>query len=289
MNIYTSISYLAHIMLDKIIQNVLYMLVSMIAKKADGIKLGKSEVKTLNELAISNKEDSALTQMRYIKTAFEESEYLKLLHKMLYSSHKPNANTDLLSAIANVSTPRRHHMGVKSIITYNFDNLLEQQFGKLAHNVVYREQDEPSNSDLNIYHVHGYLPKELNDSYDSSSEIVFSEEDYHRIYRDSFCWSNIAQLNAFKSSTCLFIGCSLTDPNLRRLLDVAVKNTDNAKHFAFMKNKTFAADSCNDDLIKIYSDIDRNVRNNYFQSIGINVIWVNDYSEIPAILNSLVS
>ena len=142
MNIYTSISYLAHIMLDKIIQNVLYMLVSMIAKKADGIKLGKSEVKTLNELAISNKEDSALTQMRYIKTAFEESEYLKLLHKMLYSSHKPNANTDLLSAIANVSTPRRHHMGVKSIITYNFDNLLEQQFGNLAHNVVYREQDE---------------------------------------------------------------------------------------------------------------------------------------------------
>ena len=250
-------------MLDKIIQNVLYMLVSMIAKKADG--------------------------MRYIKTAFEESEYLKLLHKMLYSSHKPNANTDLLSAIANVSTPRRHHMGVKSIITYNFDNLLEQQFGNLAHNVVYREQDEPSNSDLNIYHVHGYLPKELNDSYDSSSEIVFSEEDYHRIYRDSFCWSNIAQLNAFKSSTCLFIGCSLTDPNLRRLLDVAVKNKDNAKHFAFMKNKTFAADSCNDDLIKIYSDIDRNVRNNYFQSIGINVIWVNDYSEIPTILNSLVS
>ena len=87
----------------------------------------------------------------------------------------------------------------------------------------------------------------------------------------------------------MFIGCSLTDPNLRRLLDVAVKNKDNAKHFAFMKNKTFAADSCNDDLIKIYSDIDRNVRNNYFQSIGINVIWVNDYSEIPTILNSLVS
>ncbi len=265
------------------------MLVSMIAKIADDKKLDKSIVEKLNDLAISNKEDSSLTQIRYIKTSFDESEYKKLLHKSLYNSNKLNADTELLEAIARISTPRRNHIGVKSIVTYNFDDLLEQQFDKIDHNVVYREKDEPSNSDLNIYHVHGYLPRKLNDSYDADSEIVFSEEDYHRIYRDSFCWSNIAQLNAFKNSTCLFIGCSLTDPNLRRLLDVAVKNKDKPRHFAFMKSKTFNAGSGDDDIIKIYSDIDKNLRDSYFRSIGINVIWVDDFDEIPALLCALVS
>ena len=56
-----------------------------------------------------------------------------------------------------------------------------------------------------------------------------------------------------------------------------------------MKSKTFNAGSGDDDIIKIYSDIDKNLRDSYFRSIGINVIWVDDFDEIPALLCALVS
>jgi len=67
--------------------------------------------------------------------------------------------------------------------------------------------------------------------------LIFSEEDYNKIYSDAYSWSNLAQLNSFRDNTCLFIGCSLTDPNLRRLLDVAARSGEKPRHYAFLKKK----------------------------------------------------
>lgn len=122
--------------------------------------------------------------------------------------------------------------------------------------------------------------------------LIFSEEDYHEVYRDAYCWSNITQLNAFRENVCLFIGCSLTDPNLRRLLDIAARSSDFPRHFAIMKRKMQEkpqADNVRDRrLLKIYQRIDNSIREAYFRTLGINVIWVDDFTEIPKILNSLV-
>lgn len=38
-------------------------------------------------------------------------------------------------------------------------------------------------------------------------------------------------------NTCLFIGCSLSDLNLRRLLDVAARSGESPRHFAFLKRE----------------------------------------------------
>ena len=83
-----------------------------------------------------------------------------------------------------------------------------------------------------IYHVHGFIP------YDNSQIIksvpILSEEEYHRVYANSYNWSNVEQIHALSRTTCIFIGLSMTDPNLRRLLDIAIRDSENeARHFVF--------------------------------------------------------
>ena len=81
--------------------------------------LNAKEQEIMKGLAFSNEMDSPLLQMRYIKSAFSNDEYYKLVHSVLYES-KTNIDTKLLSAIAKICTPQRSYCGVKNIITYNF-------------------------------------------------------------------------------------------------------------------------------------------------------------------------
>ena len=51
------------------------------------------------------------------------------------------------------------------------------------------------------------------------SLIVLGEKEYHKIYQEPYNWGNIEQLHALNRNVCFFIGLSMNDPNLRRLID----------------------------------------------------------------------
>ena len=190
-----------------------------------------------------------------------------------------------LNAIARICAPRRNHLGVQGIITYNFDDLLEHCLEKMniQTNVISCEDDISTPDRLSIFHVHGYLPYQM-ERCDLNTELIFSEEDYHRVYRDACCWSNLAQLNCLREHTCLFIGCSLTDPNLRRLLDVAGRTNERPRHFAFLPRNSAAGDgTVNEEALEIYKDIDSSLREKYYAAMGLNIIRVDDFKEIPAL------
>lgn len=244
---------------------------------------------TIIHLAHQNQENSPITQIRYIKGAFSSDEYNKLVHEVLYSK-KPQPNTALLNAIAAICTPRRNHIGVQGVVTYNFDDLLERCLDslKVQTNIVSCEDDISTPDKLSIFHVHGYMPNKFDDS-NPNMELILSEEDYHKVYRDAYCWSNLIQLNYLREHTCLFIGCSLTDPNLRRLLDVAKRNNEKPRHFAFLRRNDMVNNSGVDQrALEIYKDIDLNLREKYYAAMGLNIIWVDHFNEIPNILRSLL-
>ena len=103
----------------------------------------------------------------------------------------------------------------------------------------------------------------------------------------------ILGLNAFRDSTCLFIGCSLSDPNLRRLLDAASREEEEPRHYAIMKRNKFlnVSDRKNQidkGIVELYQEIDDSIREHYYNKLGINIIWIDHFHEIPDILLRLL-
>jgi len=144
-----------------------------------------------------------------------------------------------LTALARICVPRRSGSGVRAVVTYNFDDLLEKQLDPsgVIHRPIFKEGDVPTRDELPIYHVHGFLPQDrarYSMSVDSVETLVFSEEGYHRLFGDPYSWSNLVQLGLLRDATCLMIGLSLTDPNLRRLLEVSAKRNEKFYHYAIL-------------------------------------------------------
>ena len=162
---------------------------------------------------------------------------------------------------------------VTNVITYNYDDILERKLEKDG--VQYFSVDGQNRADsyqFPIFHVHGFIPQEEDSSYDRN--VVLSEDEYHALYNNAFHWSNIEQLHALVQTSCFFIGLSMKDPNLRRLLDIAQqRGTGVPTHYAFLIRKEY--------------DQPRKAER-IFNEMGVNVIWLEEYRELPGLIEKIV-
>jgi SIR2-like protein len=123
--------------------------------------------------------------------------------------------------------------GVRSVITYNYDNLLETALGSYPFQSFWKS--EPSElRKLPIYHVHGFVPIRGNRR-SAPKEIVFTEEQYHSAAHDAYSWANLVQIQSMSRSVGLMIGLSLSDRNMRRLLDAIVGLPHHPTYYAFLQ------------------------------------------------------
>jgi hypothetical protein len=236
-------------------------------------------------------ESSPLLQARYIRAGLGDSFY-EVMSKVLYKNYKKSdTKTDLLRAISRICVAR----SIRSIVTYNFDDLLEEILCEagLPFKPIYRDTDLPSQNELAINHVHGFLPENA-ENYDGLTEslLVFSEEKYHSLFQDPYSWSNIIQLNLLRENTCLMIGLSVIDPNLRRLLAISAKRIEEPKHYAILKKQKFeklenTGIEIRDEALRVFANVNQELQEKTFEELGLNIIWVESYEEIPGILDSI--
>ena len=244
------------------------------------------------EGVIYQKNAFSVVRNGYIKAErTEESD--KAVKDALYSSQR--TSSPLIESITNLCIPKRSGAKVKSIITYNFDDLIEESLSKvkLEYKTIYRDEEQHDSDELPIYHVHGFIPGR--ESFDREASLVFSEEAYHKVYSEPYHWSNLVQLATLRENNCLMIGLSLSDPNLRRLLEIAAqKQSKNCRHYAFIQRLS------NDSLIDDSSCVKINeasvnkilqthhiIQEKMMESLGTRVIWFEDYSEIPVLLDEI--
>jgi len=248
---------------------------------------------------------------RYLQDYFEknDSSFEKMVRDVLYSEVDKEQESDLLKEIVRICVAPGKSPNLDSIITYNFDDILEHKLQKtnmgIPYKSIYGIGMELKSDELPIYHVHGFLPEKKN--LNESNTITFGEGNYHAQYSDIYSWNNIVQINKFRENTCVFIGSSLTDPNIRRLLDIALKQKGNSKHhhYIFKKkiNSNFLIEQLNSqEAISELSIKDTNKKNNIIEllleiyekfeendsaSFGVKTIWVEDWQEVPEILKKM--
>lgn len=227
---------------------------------------------------------------KYLKNILG-NDFLESVRRVLYKNC--TRQSIAIDEIIELCRPKRDAKSLKAIITYNFDDIIELklQSNKIKYKSIYSEGERYVENELPIFHVHGYLPSM--GALPENSDIVFSEDAYHTRFIDPFSWSNLVQLNYLNSSICLFVGISLTDPNMRRLIDVSKRKSgkDDINHYIIKKRYKVedlaigTSSKTGSSLIKIIENIEEQDAKN----LGINIIWIADFKEIPDIIRRIDS
>jgi hypothetical protein len=200
----------------------------------------------------------------------------------------------LLDAIVALARAERGSSGVQHIVNYNYDDLVDEKLReKDVRCVTVRSgKDQLAPGVLPCHHVHGVLPLQgaLYNLRPTGRKIignfVFSEDEYHEEYADPYKWSNMTQMSLLGRHTGLFIGLSMEDPNIRRLIDVTHRQYPDVKHYAILSRRRplgGAHDSKHSVLRNLYEEVETNS----FERIGVRVIWVDRHEEIPAVLREI--
>ncbi|MCU5632907.1 SIR2 family protein [Bacillus cereus] len=286
---------------NDLISNLMVSLLDTVIKdeRFDGhFELSKTEKEALVKDIQEKNGNSPVQLVRFIRNGLGNL-FREELRKTLYKKYKKSSR--ILEALTDLCIPLRHGIGIQGVVTYNFDDLLEVNFKNkkvINFRPVFKEADIPSKNELGVYHVHGFLPNTPHEyggiEDQRNSLLVFSEEEYHQLMLDPYHWANLVQLNYFRENTCLFIGTSMTDPNVRRLLEIARKKQpekDKCKHYIILKRDSFSEvnriDSVDNENIDKFAMIHQQLKEAELSELGLNVIWVDKHEDIPELLDSL--
>lgn len=203
----------------------------------------------------------------------DDAEYIEYVRSALY---KKGTIFDLeslsllttLNAITALSIPsRRGH--INNILTFNFDNILEiylRYYGLMVTSHANSNQYNES-SDVNIFHMHGYLPNDIRIE-QSSKHIIFDKLSYDNLNGYTF-WEWYPKVaNLLRTNTCIFIGLSGEDENMDRFLKDTKK-----KHAYIESGDLFWG-------VSFVKDPDTAIAQRW-ENWGIYPIAISDFNEIP--------
>lgn len=295
---------------DSLLQRLLVKTIEEEPEKATILSKVFTKVFNPSPLIAGRFLQESLEKPSVIKNKFE-----KEVRDALYESFDNNAHSLTMDEIVQLCiSPGKNTPTLDGIISYNYDDIIENKI--LAKDLdvpfqsIYGQGIDPDDNSLAIYHVHGFLPREGN--LDDRNIITLGEYVYHEQYNATYSWNNIIQINKFRDNTCLFLGSSLTDPNIRRLLDIAHSQKTGKKRYHYILKKKPNTKKVSEMLQKVLDDnpeifnekvkakinFDDTVefliemQNRYeeidSESLGVKTVWINDYdNDIASILKNV--
>lgn len=153
--------------------------------------------------------------------ADDKEGFLNLVSTKLYNSFSPDFDilrqNKTLAAVGSL-VMASFRGTVSSVITLNFDNILELYltYHGFAVSSVGNQKFWNQSADVTIYHPHGYLP--IPSTGRKSEDIVFDQESYSRVIGNPNSLWYQKVLTILRTHTCIFIGLSGNDNNLDSLL-----------------------------------------------------------------------
>lgn len=196
----------------------------------------------------------------------------------------------------------------QKVITYNYDEVLEKMLmyknnsilGKM--NIVSERSGITSAEEkvVDIYHVHGFLPKSEELKKYESKGIILAESSYDEIEKYVYNWVNTVQANAFQTSMGIFLGFSGQDHNFRRILkNIDVVDEEETYNFMFVAINSFI-EKCKDlgdEKKKGSADYEferrqlidyMHAQEIYWKKYNIFPIWTT-YKKLPEMLKEILN
>jgi len=223
-----------------------------------------------------------------------------------------------LDAVAQLCERSHIDGGVRAVITENYDNLLEIALDRVPFQPIWNP-NALEHGKLPIYHVHGYVPIEGEGS--AENEIVFTEEQYHLAAQNAYSWSNLAQIQCMSSSVGLMVGLSMSDRNMRRLLDAVMDTPVRSTNFALLRRPQWVTPTDQEvgqihtaaiqyferfqrsgvkpgikggkgreEILGIIGQVERldqEQQEFVLKQLGVHPIWYEDHSEVPRLLDRI--
>lgn len=178
------------------------------------------------------KEDS-LILAQLIKNCIEPKNWTYLLRKSLYGEGNENLKkSTLVKSIVKMIIQNMNL--IDSVVTYNYDDLIESSLNNKSFKTtsIVNENSYKKFKHFPVYHVHGILPIKGG----ITSKIYLSEDDFLSEIKQPTSWYNNLHASKLTNNTCLFVGLSFNDPNLKRLLATYRLNSNNF-HYALLTHK----------------------------------------------------
>jgi hypothetical protein len=199
---------------------------------------------------------------------------------------------------------------IRAVATLNMDALLQTYIAAFSTKRLMRTIEQPSENifpgQLSLYHMHGflhYMTGEEDSSGNAVEGIVLTEQDYYDFFNQPNRIFNYTFLYLLREYSCLFIGLSMQDENIRRMLHYSKLE----RLYAISNKMSIPMDLLKRGLITKdqKEEIRRQVGRHYaillhstspqadeakqetLLALGVHVLWVDDFSEIPVYLKEL--
>ena len=227
--------------------------------------------------------DSVLIQARLLKRLAGPG-FIDKVREGTYRGVQPDSETP--RQVARLALALHRQSRLRHLITFNYDSLIEDAInaeGVAAH-AVYRET-RTSGTGIPVQHVHGYLPRPPQPiTPEEAASVVFDEETYHSRFNRPEHWTNRVMLSALKESCCVFIGFSMNDPNVRRLMEQA-READQVPHVVLLRQPPLDGDNPDAQLARARLI---HTQEEVLRELGLRVLWYANYSDLPAMLDLLI-
>jgi hypothetical protein len=178
---------------------------------------------------------------------------------------------------------------IRGIVTFNLDAVLQAyvyaRFEKRLLRTIERASASSTAGKINAYHMHGFLrfDQQAGDrSKEAPDSVILTEQDYFNFFNDPTSLFNYTFLYLLREATCLFVGLSMQDENIRRMLHLSKLERMRAleregvlgsparakslRHFAILKKEAPRVDKAVEDSLL---------------PLGTRVLWVDGWEEIP--------
>ena len=189
-----------------------------------------------------------------------------------------------------------HHENIKAVVTYNYDDFLTCAINQLMSDTNFKPQgkrkainpldiysgwrDAPiKDDDFLIYHIHGMVPPDNKITPHCSNQIVLSLEEFYDVAKNVYSWQSAVQIYFLTHYTCAFIGASLSDMTMQRVLHYA--NLNQSGENVYYLSAKLPYDNESEEVLE-------KLKNSYFGLLGLKVVYDKDgYGKLYERLNSI--